>query len=78
MSKSLLKPVASRDGYEIRIHAKGERFVVWVGKLTARQAREFERHVGSVVDSFKVGASPEPETLKWFETAPERIREKFV
>lgn len=78
MSKSLLKPVASRDGYEIRIHAKGERYVVWVGKLTARQAREYERHVGSVVDSFKVGASPEPETLKWFETAPERIREKFV
>ncbi|MCR9293911.1 MAG: site-specific integrase, partial [bacterium] len=78
MQKSLLQPVSGRDGYEIRIHAKGDRFVVWVGKLTARQFREYERHVGSIVDSFKVGASPEPETIVWFDSVPERIREKFV
>ncbi len=64
--KSLLRRVAKRDGYEVRIHCGGERYVVWIGKLTARQQREYERHVATVVDAFKVGASPEPETLRWF------------
>lgn len=76
--KSLLKNVPNRDGFEIRIHAKGERYVAWVGKLTVRQQREYERHVQSVVDSFKVGASPEPESLHWFDSVPDRIRDKFV
>ena len=75
---SLLRNIPARDGFEIRVHAKGERYVVWIGKLTVRQQREYERHVASVVDSFKVGASPEPESLQWFDTVPERIREKFT
>ena len=75
---SLLKNVAGRDGLEIRIHANGERYVVWIGKLTVRQQREYERHVQCIVDSFKVGASAEPESLKWFDSVPERIRDKFV
>ena len=75
---SLLKKVAARDGFEIRVHCLSERYVVWVGPLTVRQQREYERHVQSVVDSFKVGASTEPESAKWFESVPERIRDKFV
>ena len=75
---SLLRNIAARDGYEIRIHAKGERYVVWIGTLTVRQQREYDRHVQSIVDSFKVGASPEPECLRWFDTVPDRIRDKFV
>lgn len=76
--KSLLRQGTKRDGLELRIHCNGKRFIVWVGKLTARQEREYERHVSSVVDSFKVGASPDPVALKWFESVPERIRDKFV
>lgn len=78
MKKSLLKKVAARDGFEIRIHCLGERYIVWVGPLTVRQQREYERHVQCVADSFKVGASPEPESAKWFESVPDRIRDKFV
>ena len=75
---SLLRNIAARNGFEIRVHAKGERYVVWIGTLTVRQQREYDRHVQSIVDSFKVGASPEPECLRWFDTVPDRIRDKFV
>lgn len=78
MRASLLKTVAGRNGFELRLHAHGERYVVWIGTLSVRQQREYERHAQSLLDSFKVGASPEPESIRWFDTVPERIRDKFV
>ncbi len=78
MKKSLLKTVVGREGFEIRIHCLGERYIVWLGPLTVRQQREYALHVQSIVDSFKVGTSQEPESLKWFETIPQRIRDRFV
>lgn len=70
--------VSGRNGLELRLHSHGRRFVCWVGKLTVRQQREYERHVQAVIDAFKIGASVEPEALQWFESVPPRIREKFV
>ncbi len=51
---------------------------MWVGKLSARLQREYERHVASIVDSFRSGGSPDPVDIKWVGSLPERIRDKFV
>lgn len=78
MKSSVLRTVTGRDGFECRFRVNAERYIVWIGKLTVRQQREYERHVQEIIDSFRVGASPEPESVRWFDTVPERIRDKFV
>lgn len=67
-----------RDGFEIRVHARGKPYVAWIGPLTVRQQRDYERHVSTVVDAFRVGDSPDVVAVKWFESVPPRIRDKFV
>lgn len=75
---SLLKTVTNRDGFEFRTHARGKRFVLWIGKLTTRQQREWERHGAEIVDAFKAGVSVNPETLHWAASLPERIGSKLI
>jgi integrase len=75
---SLLRSVPGRQGFEIRFHLHGDRYVLWIGKLTVRQQREYERHVQSLIDSAKVGATPEPVSVHWFDSVPDRIRDRFV
>ncbi len=76
-SRSLLRKLVSRDGFEARLNARGQRHSVWIGPLTTRQQREWNRHLEEMLSAFKGGSTVDPNSLKFFETVPQRIREKL-
>lgn len=75
---SILSERKDRKGFEVRAYALGKTFVCWIGPLTVRQQREYERHVSAVIDAYRVGASADVESIKWFDSVPARIRDRFV
>lgn len=64
-SMSLLQNVPNRKGYRARLSVNKERKDLWIGKLNARQRREYESHLGALLDSHKTGASPNPGDVEW-------------
>lgn len=75
---SLLRKVSGRSGYELRFYVERQRRAIWIGKISARGVREYDREIQSLLDSRRAGVSPEPDSVRWAEGLPDRIHAKLL
>jgi integrase len=68
----------SKGSYRLRTSACGKSIDIWIGKLNARQFREYDSNIHALLEAKRAGVVADLKIIEWANALPDRIHKQLM